>query len=241
MQADVILTGGVVYTVDARRARYEALAVKDGRIVALGSAAEAAEWAGPRTRTVDLGGRLVLPGFADAHLHPSFATVELFEVKLADCRSVQECLDRLARFAAEHPELPAIRGGGWYPTVVPMEEMTAAAIDRVVPDRPVCLHDDNVHAQWVNSELLRRAGVGLDDPGWSGAIVERLPDGSPKGLLHEAFPWVERALPQYTVAQRAEALRHFQREITGRYGTTSARGRRAPVGDGAGRLPPPGG
>ena len=220
MQADVILTGGVVYAVDARRSRHEALAVKDGRTVALGNAAEAAEWAGPRTRTVDLGGRLVLPGFVDAHLHPSFATGELFEVKLADCRSVQECLDRLARFAAEHPELPAIRGGGWYPTVVPMEEMTAAAIDRVVPDRPVCLHDDNVHAQWANSELLRRAGVGRDDPGWSGAIVERLPDGSPKGLLHEAFPWVERALPQYTVAQRTEALRNFQREIAGRYGTT---------------------
>ncbi|HEY5167833.1 MAG TPA: amidohydrolase [Thermoleophilia bacterium] len=220
MQADLILAGGVVYTVDARRSRHEAVAVKDGRIVALGSAAEAAEWAGPRTRTVDLGGRLVLPGFVDAHLHPSFATFELFEVKLADCRSVQECLDRLALFAAKHPELPAIRGGGWYSTMVPMEEMTAAAIDRVVPDRPVCLHDDNVHAQWVNSELLRRAGVGRDDPGWSGAIVERLPDGAPKGLLHEAFPWVERALPQYTAAQRAEALRHFQREVAGRYGTT---------------------
>ena len=220
MEADVVLTGGVVYAVDARRSRHEALAVRDGRIVALGGAAEAAEWTGPRTRTVELGGRLVLPGFVDAHLHPSFATVELFEVKLAECRSVPECLDRLALFAAEHPELPAIRGGGWYPTMVPMEEMTAAAIDRVVPDRPVCLHDDNVHAQWVNSELLRRAGVGRDDPGWSGAIVERLPDGSPKGLLHEAFPWVERALPQYTVAQRAEALRHFQRQIAGRYGTT---------------------
>jgi hypothetical protein len=220
MQADLVLAGGVVYTVDARRSRHEALAVEDGRIVALGSAAEAAEWVGPHTRTVDLGGRLVLPGFADAHLHPSFATFELFEVKLADCRSVQECLDRLARFAAEHPELPAIRGGGWYPTVVPTEEMTAEAIDRVVLDRPVCLHDDNVHAQWVNSELLRRAGVGREDPGWDGAVVERLPDGSPKGLLHEAFPWVERALPQYTVEQRTEALRHFQRTIAARYGTT---------------------
>ena len=220
MRADLVLTGGVVYAVDARRSRHEALAVKDGRIAALGSAAEAAGWAGPRTRTVDLGGRLVLPGFADAHLHPSFATGELFEVKLADCRSVRECLDRLARFAAEHPELPAIRGGGWYPTMVPMEGMTAAAIDRVVPDRPVCLHDDNVHAQWVNGELLRRAGVGRGDPGWNGAVIERLPDGAPKGLLHEAFPWVERALPQYTAQQRAEALRHFQREIAGRYGTT---------------------
>ena len=104
--------------------------------------------------------------------------------------------------------------------MVPMDGMTAEALDRAVPDRPACLHDDNVHAQWVNSELLRRAGVGRDDPGWSGAVIERLPDGSPKGLLHEAFPWVDRALPQYTVDQRAEALRYFQRELAARYGTT---------------------
>ena len=98
--------------------------------------------------------------------------------------------------------------------------MTAAALDRIVPERPVCLHDDSVHAQWVNGELLRRAGLGGDDPGWDGAVIERLPDGSPKGLLHEAFPWVERALPQYTVEQRIEALRYFQRELAARYGTT---------------------
>jgi predicted amidohydrolase YtcJ len=220
VQADVVLRNGLVYTVDARRSRHEALAVKDGRIMALGSAVEAAEWSGPRTRTVDLGGRLVLPGFADAHLHPTFATLELFEVDLSRCRSVEECLERVARFAAERPELPAIRGGGWYLTQVPTDGMTAEALDRVVPDRPVCLHDDNVHAQWVNSELLRRAGVGRDDPGWPGVVVERLPDGSPKGLLHEAFPWVDKALPQYTADQRAEALRHFQRRIAAPYGVT---------------------
>ena len=220
MDADLILTSGHIHTVDARRSRSEAIAVKDGRIAAVGSAAEAAEWSGPRTRTVDLGGRLVLPGFSDAHMHPSFATGELFEVRLADCRSVEQCLDRVARFAAEHPELPAIRGGGWYPTMVPMEGMTAEALDRAVPDRPACIHDDNVHAQWVNSELLRRAGVGREDPGWAGAVVERLPDGAPKGLLHEAFPWVDRALPQYTVEQRSEALRYFQRELAARYGMT---------------------
>jgi predicted amidohydrolase YtcJ len=220
MDADLIFTNGRIYTVDAGRSQTEALAVKDGRIAALGHAAEAAEWSGPRTRTVDLGGRLVLPGFVDAHLHPSLATGELFEARLADCRSVEECLDRIARFAAEHPELPAVRGGGWYPTLVPMEGMTAEALDRAVPDRPACIHDDNVHAQWVNSELLQRAGVGREDPGWAGAVVERLPDGAPKGLLHEAFPWVDRALPQYTVDQRGEALRHFQKELAARFGTT---------------------
>jgi predicted amidohydrolase YtcJ len=220
MQADLVLTGGVVYTGDARRSRHEALAVKGGRGVALGRAAEAAEWAGPRTRTVDLGGRLVLPGFADAHLHPAFAVGELFEVDLSSCTTVEECLGRVARFATEHPELPFIRGKGWWPTRVSMDGMTAAALDSVVPDRPACLCDDNVHAQWVNSELLARAVVGREDPGWPGAVIERLPDGSPKGLLHEAFPWVDRALPQYTVEQRVRAFTHFRREIASRYGLT---------------------
>ena len=131
MRADLVLVNGRVYTVDARRSRHEALAVKDGRIVALGSAAEAAEWAGPRTRTVDLGGRLVLPGFIDAHLHPVCAVGELFEVSLAECTSVEQCLDRVARFAVEHAELPVVRGGGWFPTKVPMAGMTAEALDRV--------------------------------------------------------------------------------------------------------------
>ena len=220
MQADLVLTGGKVYTVDARRSRHEALAVKDGRIVALGSAAEAAEWAGPRTRTVDLGGRLVLPGFVDAHLHPVCAVNELYEVSLADCESVEQCLDRVAAFAAEHPELPVIRGYGWFPTRVPTEGMTAEALDRAAPGRPVLLNDDNVHAQWVSSEVLRRAGIGREDPDWPGAVVERLPDGSPKGLLHEAYPWVERALPAYTAAQHEAAFAHFRREIVSRYGIT---------------------
>jgi predicted amidohydrolase YtcJ len=218
MQADLVLTGGTVYTVDARRSRHEALVVKDGRIVALGSAAEAAEWCGPRTRTVDLGGRLVLPGFCDAHLHPLCATTELFEVPLAHCRTVEQCLDETARFAVAHPELAFIRGFGWYATSVPMEGMTAEALDRAVPDRPAMLCDDSVHAQWVNSDLLRRTGVGREDPDWPGAVVERLPDGSPKGLFHESFPWLERAIPQYTVEQRVRAFRHFRREVASRYG-----------------------
>ena len=220
MQADLVLTGGVVYTVDARRSRHEALAVKDGRIVALGSAAEAAEWAGPRTRTVDLGGRLVLPGFADAHMHPSFSVGELFEVSLADCRSVDECLDRVARFAAEHPELPFIRGNGWYPTQVPTEGMTAEALDRVVPDRPVCLQRRQ-RARAVGQQRAaaprrgRPGGPGLArrrrraPPGRlaEGAAARGVPLGGPRAC--PSTPWSSacealRALP----ARDRLAVRH---------------------------------
>ena len=97
-----------------------ALPSSDGRIVALGSAAEAADGAGPRTRTVDLGGRLVLPGLSTRTCIRSSrsASSSKCDWPTAADRRVP---DRVARFAAERPELPAIRGGGWYPTMVPME------------------------------------------------------------------------------------------------------------------------
>ncbi len=221
MQADLILTNGIVYTVDARRSRHEAVAIKDGRIVAVGDDALVAECRGPRTRVVDLGGRLVLPGFIDAHMHPRLSTVELFEVNLSACHSVGDCLEAVARFAAEHTEQPVIRGWAWYPTEVPEGEMTAAALDRVVADRPVRLDDDSQHTQWVNSAMLRQLGIGRDEPGWEGAVVERLPDGSPSGLLREAWPWVDRATPRYDATAHAAALRNFQRTIAARYGLTT--------------------
>jgi len=220
MVADLILTNGHVYTVDAARSRHEAVAIAAGRVVALGSAAEIAALRGPRTRVVDLGDRLVLPGFVDSHLHPRFCTGALFELDLSGCRSIQDCLDAVSSFAAAHPELPAVRGYGWYPTEVPESGMTAAAIDSVVAGRPVSLFDDSQHTQWVNTATLRLTGVGDDDPPWDGAVVERLADGSPSGLLREAWPWVEGVLPQYDASARMVALKHFQRETASRFGLT---------------------
>ena len=220
MDADLILTNGRVYAVDAARSSCAAIAVAGGRVAAVGSAEKVGRLRGPRTRTVDLAGRLVLPGFVDAHLHPRYCTCDLFEVGLAACASLAECLEAVGRFAAEHPEVPVIRGYGWYPTAVPEEQMTAAALDSVVADRPVSLFDDSQHTQWVNSVLLSRLGLGREDPPWEGAVVERLADGSPSGLLREAWPWVEAALPQYDAAARAAALRRFQRETAARYGLT---------------------
>ena len=222
MAADLILENGVVYTVDGDRSRCEALAVEDGRIVAVGAAAAVAEHRGRRTLTVDLGGRLVLPGFIDAHLHPKYATSELFEVDLAGCHSTRDCLDAVARFVAEHPAGAAVRGYGWFPTEVPEDEMTATTLDDVVADRPVVLTDDSVHSQWLNGAALRLVGLGVGaKPDWDGAVIERLPDGSPSGLLREAWPWVERALPDYDEDARMTGLRHFQRRIAARYGLTT--------------------
>ena len=223
MPADLILANGVVYTVDALRSRHGALAISGGRIVAVGGAEIVAEQRGPRTQVVDLGGRLVLPGFVDAHLHPKYAACELFEVDLARCGSLRDCLEAVAGFVDRRPGSAVVRGYGWFPTMAPESAMTAAALDAVVADRPVCLVDDSVHSQWLNTAALRLVGLGpgVDAPDWEGAVIERLPDGSPSGLLREAWPWVERALPDYDVEDRLAGLRHFQRAIAARYGLTT--------------------
>ncbi len=221
MDADLILTNGVVYTVDPARSRHAAVAVRGGRIVCVGSAADVAALAGRRTTVVDVAGHFVLPGFIDAHMHPKYATGELFEVYLGGCRSVAECLGAVGHLAAAHPEYPAVRGWGWTPTGVREGEMTAAALDAVVPDRPVVLADDSVHTHWVNSVMLNMAGITRDTPDPEGGAIERLPDGSPSGLLREAWLWLERALPAYDEEALVAAVRHFQRHTAGRYGLTT--------------------
>ncbi|MEE4275914.1 MAG: amidohydrolase family protein, partial [Thermoleophilia bacterium] len=211
---DLILTNAVVYAADAARSRHEAVAVGGGRVVAVGSATEVEGLAGAGTEVLDLGGRVVLPGFIDAHMHASAAVEELYDVSLAGCRSVAECVAAVARYAGEHPELPAIRGYGWSDTYMPRLGPAAADLDAVVPDRPVILFDDSYHSAWLNSAGLRRAGIGAATPDPDNGVIERLPDGSPAGTLREGpSALAERAFPLYTLEQARQGILHFQRTV----------------------------
>jgi predicted amidohydrolase YtcJ len=222
MPADIVLTGGEVYTVDATRSRHEALAVSGGRIVAVGAATEVADLVGPRTQVVDLGGRLMLPGFVDSHMHASSAVEDLYEVSLSECTSVRECVDAVARFAAERPELPFIRGFGWSDSYVPRSGPAAADLDAVVPDRPVILHDDSYHSVWLNSAGFQLAGIDGSTPDPDNGVIERLDDGSPSGTLREGPAYVaDQAFPPYTAAQAREGVRHFMRAVAGPNGLTT--------------------
>jgi hypothetical protein len=102
--ADLLLTGGAVYTVDDARSVHEAVAVKDGRIAAVGTAAELAPLAGSATRVMELEGRTVLPGFQDAHLHPLDGGLLTMVCNLHETDSAAECLEVIGRYSAEHPK-----------------------------------------------------------------------------------------------------------------------------------------
>jgi hypothetical protein len=221
--ADSALLNGVVYTADAAHTVAQAVAVTDGRIAAVGSDDDVRRLCDPATRVIDLDGRLVLPGFIDSHAHASETVGEVFGVGLKGLGSLEAYVAAVRAFAADHPELPAIRGWGWSNVVTPGHGPTAAALDAAVADRPALLHSEDGHSLWANSLALRLAGVGIDTPDPPNGLIERDPaTGAPSGTLREgAQQLVDGAAAPFSSDQCAAGLRHFQRAVAGPLGITS--------------------
>lgn len=202
--ADLVFTGGPVFTADAVRSRTDGVAVSDGRIVALG--ADARALIGPDTQVVDLTGRLLVPGFQDAHVHPVSGGLELLRCDLSEASTEAEYLDAIAAYAASE-ESEWVLGGGWAMSAFPGGTPTAAALDRVLPDRPAFLPNRDGHGAWVNSEALRRAGVDRNTPDPVDGRIERDADGNPTGTLHEgAMSLVNALVPDPSAVFLHQAL-----------------------------------
>lgn len=214
--ADLVFTGGAyggrVFVSDASRSRADAVAVRDGRIVALDGEANAL--IGPGTEVVDLDGRMLLPGFQDAHVHPLWGGLDMLRCDLADLSSQEAYLQRIAHYAAEHPDDEWVLGGGWQMSAFPGGTPTAAALDTVVPDRPAFLPNRDGHGAWVNSRALALAGITRDTPDPDDGRIERDASGTPSGTLHEgAMTLVNRLLPAEPHERLREALAVGQRHL----------------------------
>ncbi|MEU4245163.1 amidohydrolase family protein [Actinoplanes sp. NPDC026619] len=184
----------------------DSVAVQAGRIVGVG---DVRDLVGPGTDIVDLRGRLLLPGFQDAHIHAVMGGVELGQCDLTGTTEVDEYLRRIGEFAAEHPEAEWIVGGGWsmesFDGGVPRKDL----IDRVVGDRPVYLMNRDHHAAWVNSRALELAGITRDTPDPASGRIDRDADGEPVGALQEgAMDLV--TVPATTAAERYSGLMRAQ-------------------------------
>ena len=218
--ADLVLTGGPVHTVDPARSRATAVAVRDGRIAAVGHD-EVRELIGPRTEVVDLAGKLLLPGFQDAHVHPQGAGLELGLCHLADTVDPAEYLRRIKAYADQHPDAEWITGGGWSLEAFPGGAPTAVALDAIVPDRPVFLPNRDHHGAWVNSRALERAGIDSRTPDPVDGRIERDADGNPTGMLQEgAVHLVGRLVPDPTPQEQLAALLRAQ-AVLHSYGVTA--------------------
>ncbi|MFG2127243.1 amidohydrolase [Streptomyces sp. NPDC048751] len=211
MPADLLFTGGPVLTPEGRGAT--ALAVTGDRITAVGGD-DVRELAGPRTEVVDLAGRLLLPGFQDAHVHPVPAGLELTQCDLSGTRTAEETLAAVRAYAAARPEREWITGGGWSMEAFEGGTPTKALLDAIVPDRPVYLPNRDHHGAWVNSRALELAGVTRDTPDPADGRVERDASGEPSGTLQEgAMRLVGRLVPAAGPAELLAALLHAQRRL----------------------------
>ncbi|MFJ6215588.1 amidohydrolase [Streptomyces sp. NPDC092296] len=182
--ADLVLTGARVRLGRDRWAA--ALAVRDGRIAAVGAAADVLALAGPRTRVVHSPGGLVVPGFQDSHNHAPFAGRNRLRLWLNDLEGRHAYLDAIAAYADAHPEEEWILGGGWAMEYFPGGTPRKEDLDAVVPDRPVFLFNRDVHGAWVNSRALAAAGITDGTPDPSDGRIERDPvTGEATGTLHE--------------------------------------------------------
>ncbi len=163
----------------------DCLVVRDGRIAGLGSHDEVAHLVGPGTRVESLAGRWLLPAFHDAHVHPVQAGTELNLCNLTDLGTIEEYVERIASYAAAHPDRPWVTGGGWSMDAFPGGVPTADLLDRACPDRPAFLPNRDHHSAWVNTRALELAGIDAHTPDPADGRIERGPDGRPTGALHE--------------------------------------------------------
>lgn len=209
--ADLVFTSGAVYTVDAARRWAEAVAVRDGRIVAVGTNAGARELIGPTTEVHDLRGKMLLPGFQDSHVHPPPGGLEMLRCNLSDAYSREEYAQIVKTYATDHPDQEWITGGGWSMDVFPGGTPTRQELDAVVPDRPAFLPNRDGHSAWVNSRALEIAGVTGDTRDPEDGRIERDEHGDPSGTLHEgAMDLVDRYTPLVTQEDLEEGLRVAQ-------------------------------
>ncbi|MEU3466148.1 amidohydrolase [Streptomyces sp. NPDC006733] len=213
--ADLVFTGGPALTTDPARSRATSVAVRGERIAAVGHD-EVRELIGPGTEVVDLAGRLLIPGFQDAHVHAVYAGVELGECDLTGTTSLPEYQRRVAAYAQAHPDREWITGSGWSLESFEGGVPTRHLLDAVVADRPVLLFNRDHHGAWANTRALELAGLtaGSADP--ADGRIEREADGTPGGMLQEgATGLVARLVPPTTAADRLAGLLRAQQVLHG--------------------------
>ena len=220
--ADLVLTNGAVYTMDAARPRATAVAVAKGKILYVGDDRGALRLGGGSTKVVDLGGKMVLPAFQDSHIHLVTGGIELGLCNLNGLRTKEEVFEKIKAYAAANPGAPWVTGGGWDLPVFPQANPRKEELDALVPDRPAVLSSADGHSAWANSRALELGGVTKDSPDPAGGRIERDPKtGEPTGTLREsAAGLVDERVPELEPGDYIKGLKAGL-ELANRFGIAS--------------------
>ncbi len=204
--ADLVITDALVYTMDEAGTRAEAVAVRGGEIVLVGTAEEAEAVVGPETRVVSLKGAPLLPGFVDAHTHLIWSGTQLLDADLYAATSLDELVAIIGETAEDRPDETWVRGVGWDASI--FEGMLdAELLDQAVPDRPAYMESADSHSAWVNTLALEEAGIDAYTPDPEGGEIVRDAAGEPTGILREdAMALVGDLVPPWSQEQVDDGL-----------------------------------
>jgi predicted amidohydrolase YtcJ len=207
--ATLIVTNAAVYTVDKQCPKAEAVAVIKDRIVAVGSRADIHLWRGPQTKVIDAGGKLLLPGFNDAHVHFIQGGAQLEQVQLTDAATPEEFAKRIAAQMKKTTKGEWILGGRWDETKWPKPELpTKDLVDPVTGDIPTFVERYDGHEALANSVAMKLAGIDAKTPDVPGGVVMRDGSGNPTGVFKDAaMALIYKAIPPMTHEQRLRAAR----------------------------------
>ena len=212
--ADLLLTGARARTGVSGRPPVEALdvAVRDGRITAVGSPEEMRGLAGPGTEVIEVRGGLLLPGFQDAHVHPPTSGLERLRCDLNVAEDAESYRRIVADYARVHPDEAWILGGGWWPAAFPGGTPRREDLDAIVPDLPAFLPNRDGHGAWVNTRAMEAAGIDRATPDPPDGRIERDPrTGEPTGTLHEgAMALVTEVIPPTSPEEWTRAILEAQ-------------------------------
>jgi len=208
--ADIVLRGGAIYTVDAARTWAEAVAIRGEEIVFVGSNDDAASHVGSKTTVIELGGKMVLPGFQDSHIHPISAYLKQQMCQLTGLAGRDAGLEKIRKCVQSDPDSPWITGAGWSHSHFDADHRPdKRLLDEIEPNRPITLVSYDGHSVWANTKAMELSGIdaSTDDP--PSGIIERYPGSrEPLGLFLEdpAIKLILRAAPDLTDEQRFNAL-----------------------------------
>ncbi|MBA2378058.1 MAG: amidohydrolase [Blastocatellia bacterium] len=207
--ADLVVTNAVVRSMEPNAAVAQSIAVIGNKIALVGTNAQTKPLIGPRTRVIDAGGKLVIPGFNDSHVHFLETGQQLSSVELRDAQTPEEFTRRIGEFAKKLPKGRWILGGKWdHENWSPNDLPTAAMIDAATPDHPVFIDRLDGHMALANSLAMRMAKVTRDTPEVDGGEIVRDTAGNPTGVFRDAaMSYINKVIPSPSWDERIDAAR----------------------------------
>lgn len=204
----LVLINGKIFTAENLTSFQEAVAITGNTITAVGKTDEIQKLVGDSTQVIDLQGRLVLPGFNDAHIHFMSGSEGLADVELTSTQSSKEVEAYIKKYVAEHPNSSWISGRGWQYTFYEGGFPTRQMLDALIPDKPAYIRAYDGHTAWVNSKALELAGINKSYRFTGFGEVVKDSKGEPTGILKEdAMGLVGNLIPEKTREENLEALR----------------------------------